>query len=90
MSERHAIHPVLGHVGAPRTVWLLYRPETGGIHKVFLTEPDPAALRGPAGYALGRFEVETRLLARIGSCRVRRGRVVMRSAAGFGSAAPGS
>lgn len=89
MSERHAIHPVLGHAGAHRTVWLLYRPETGGIHKVFLTEPDPATLRAPAGYVLGRFHVEARVLARIGSCRVRRGRVVMRGAAGHGSAAPG-
>ena len=90
MGERHATRPVLGHTGAHRDVWLLYRPETGGIQKVFLHEPNPASLRAPAGYALGRFHVEARVLARIGSCRVRRGRVVMRGAAGLGSAAPGS
>jgi len=79
MAGPHAIHPVLGHGGAHRDVWLLYRPETGGILKVFLTEPDPAALGAPPGYVLGRFHVEERVLARIGSYCVRRGRVVMRA-----------
>lgn len=82
MAGRHALHPVLGHGGAHRDVWLLYRPETGGIHKVFLAEPDPAALAAPAGYALGRFHVEARVLARIGSHRVRHGRLVLRGAGG--------
>ncbi len=82
MAGPLAIHPALGSGGARREVWLLYRPETGGIHKVFLTAPDPAALGAPAGYALGRFSVETRALARIGAYRVRRGRLVLRGAGG--------
>jgi len=82
MAGKHTLHPVLGHGGAHRDVWLLYRPETGGIHKVFLTEPDPAALRAPAGYALGRFHIEARVLARIGSYRVRHGRLFRRGVGG--------
>lgn len=68
-----------------RKVWVLYRPETGGISKVFLTEPDPATLRSPAGLVLGRFLVALRALERIGSCRVRDGRVVRRGTATLGT-----
>lgn len=78
MAEKHTLHPVLGHGGAHRDVWLLYRPETGAIVKAFLTEPDPAALGAPPGHVLGRFHIEDRVFARIGSYRVLRGRVVMR------------
>ncbi len=60
---------------------MLYRPETGGISKVFLAEPDPATLRAPRGLVLGRFLIDARVLERIGSCRIRDGRVVRRGAA---------
>lgn len=82
MARPPAIHPALGSAGARRDVWLLYRPETGGIHKVFLTAPDPAALGAPAGYVLGRFPIDARILARVASYRVRRGRLVLRGAGG--------
>lgn len=68
-----------------RSLWVLYRPETGGISTVFLAAPDPATLRAPAGLVLGRFLVDVRVLQRIGGCRVRDGRVVRRGAVATGA-----
>lgn len=77
------IRPLLGHGGPHQDVWLVYSRTSGGIHKAFLTEPDPTSLALPPGTVVAKFFVGRGLLARLGTVRVRGQRLVARGAAAY-------